>query len=254
MIVCLYRLSSTKDFRYFEQRLTLHVNNDEHDMRRTFVYQYLQADGIFMLRLLMSNVNDYVTMKVLFELYRNFRQTILNENNERKCVFQPIRVSQSNGHIDNDSDDGTTTDQTMTADLPPIPNPRQGTSMQPTATFACSSSDSSSVDVLVPQRMVSFSLPVKVHRLAITRQDSHISSPNDDESLHDEPDSPLATSNSKGPSPYATTYLVSNKITEQEMIYIDESVSSGSTSVKTLKQPISSVRRANSIFHRTHDV
>ena len=48
-----------------------------------FVYEYLQQDGFFILRLIHSNVGDDVTTNILTNLWKNFQRTdkvVLTEN------------------------------------------------------------------------------------------------------------------------------------------------------------------------------
>jgi hypothetical protein len=66
----------------------------------------------------------------------------------------------------------------------------------------------------------------------------------------------------KGPSPYATTYLTTKKRNEHELPYIDDSISSGSTSgrltsttvVQQSEKPTTTLASTNIFFRRSHDV
>lgn len=50
---------------------------------RVFVYDYLQHDGFFILRLIYSNVGDDITTNILTNLWKNFQRSdkpILTDN------------------------------------------------------------------------------------------------------------------------------------------------------------------------------
>jgi hypothetical protein len=290
IIIWLYRVSPFTNFQYLERRLTLHFLTDEHtneqELRHIFVYQYLQGDGAFMLRLLTSNVNDYVCTKIVLELYRKFCTSILTEKIGRESLFQPIRQSRSDDTMEND--DGST-DQTVAADVPPIPNPRQGKLFIENDTLPGSSSDTSNSEhPPEPHRTVSFSIPLSTHGvpmrlrnspLASLKETHHCSiaeSETSDQMIADQdaetlPESnpspstltlPPSSSTTKGPSPYATTYLMTTKRSEHEMPYIDDSVSSGSTSgrssnivvMRQSQKPSNTPQSSNVLSRRIHDV
>ena len=139
ILVWLYRLLPYRNFYYFERRLsTSHASssNDDDDLKKKFVYRYLQGDGTFMIHLIISNVSDYVCRRIITELYKVFCESLKARTIGREPLFQPIMVDDEhdddgedkkqhdNENID-DGDDGST-DQTVAADIPPIPNPRQG--------------------------------------------------------------------------------------------------------------------------------
>ena len=73
------------------------------------------------------------------------------------------------------------------------------------------------------------------------------------------PPPPLST---KGPSPYATTYLTTKPRNEHELPYIDDSISSGSISGRTTsttvvqqsEKPKITLASTNIFFRRSHDV
>ena len=278
IILWLYRVSPFTNFHYLERRLTLHFLSDEHtneqELRHIFVYQYLQGDGTFMLRLLTSNVSDYVCTKIILELYRKFRTSMLTEKIGRESLFKPVTQSRSEENIEND--DGST-DQTIAADVPPIPNPRQGKLFVENDILLRSSSDTSSIEhPHTTQRTVSFSIPVSTqgasmrfptspltalkepHRSSITdeevsdqlilEQDIEVT-PESDPSPSTLPLLP-SSSTSKGPSPYATTYLVPKKRNEHEMPYIDDSISSGSTSGRSTNAVVTRQSARNRVAHR----
>ncbi|CAF1243111.1 unnamed protein product [Adineta steineri] len=72
----------------------------------------------------------------------------------------------------------------------------------------------------------------------------------------------LFQSSIKGPSPYATTYLTARKRSEHELPYIDDSISSGSTSTRLTSmnvarepdKPKTLLKPSNVFFRRSHDV
>ncbi|CAF4775837.1 unnamed protein product, partial [Rotaria magnacalcarata] len=66
-----------------------------------FVYQYLKGDGTFMLRLVASNVSDYVCRKIIVELYKVFHKSLNSNTIGRKPLFKPIL----NYKRDDDDDD-----------------------------------------------------------------------------------------------------------------------------------------------------
>jgi hypothetical protein len=79
---------------------------------------------------------------------------------------------------------------------------------------------------------------------------------------HPPPLPPLPPSSMKGPSPYATTYLTTKNGNEHELPYIDDSISSGSTSVRLTnpsvvresEKPRTKLASATLFFRRSHDV
>ena len=62
-------------YSFFAQRI--HIQQSMSTVRtgmHAFVYDYLQADGFFILRLIHSNVGDDVTSTILSHLWRNFQR------------------------------------------------------------------------------------------------------------------------------------------------------------------------------------
>jgi hypothetical protein len=264
-------MSPCTNFHYLERRLIIHFLTDEHsneqELRHIFVYRYLKGDGTFMLRLLASNVSDYVCTKIILELYKKFRTALLNDKIGRESLFKPIPKEKSEDEkYPNDDDDGST-DQTIAADIPPLPNPRHGKIFIERDVLPRSSSDTSFNQEREPRRAVSFSLPTTTNNEQIHLRDSPLPLLKDihrplntqiDSSdrptprrksveFHLEPETtPLSTPPSpstpsppllpplpptsiiKGPSPYATTYLTTKKQNEHELPYVDDSISSGS--------------------------
>jgi hypothetical protein len=270
ILMWLYRVSPYTNFHYLERRLIIHFLTDEHsneqELRHMFVYRYLQGDGTFMLRLLASNVSDYVCTKIILELYRKFRIAILTDKIGRESLFKPIPIDKSKDDNDDVVDDDESTDQTITADIPPVPNPRHGKIFIERDTLPRSSSDTSINGRHEPHRAVSFSLStttnngqVHLHASPIPpfKNIPHTSNIQADASerstprhksveFHIEPEttslssspstsspktpSPPSFSTVKGPSPYATTYLTTKKRNDHELPYIDDSISSSSNS------------------------
>ena len=289
MIIWLYRLSPYHNFRHLERRLATHILNknakhddDDNDMRKKFVYRYLQGDGTFMLYLVTSNVSDYVCKRILFELYQVFCESDRTKRIGRESLFQPIFIEHDQDENDNnlnnierdqnenmiDVDDDGSTDQTVAADLPPIPNPRQGRIFIERDSFSKLSSDIQDIEqhnveetnekLKMPtnstgqQRFRSSLTPLlkDIHRISEVQTDSSESTTahykNVD--IQFEPDMPLSPvlppatvpptylppppppPALKGPSPYATTYLTNRKRNEHELPYIDDSLSSSSMS------------------------
>jgi hypothetical protein len=302
-------VSPYTNFHYLERRLIVHFFTDEHsneqELRHIFVYRYLQGDGTFMLRLLATNVSDYVCTKIILELYREFRTALLNKKIGRESLFEPIPKERFEdekiSNDDNDNEDDGSTDQTIAADIPPIPNPRQGKIFIERDSLPHSSSDTSFGERHESRRAVSFSLPtttdnepvhLKSSPLPFLKDVRHPLNTEIDSSERPIPQrksvefqlepetTPLSTSPSpstpsppplpplpptsttKGPSPYATTYLTTKKRNEQELPYIDDSVSSSSTSgrsasaavVRQSQKPTTILTPTSPPFQRTHDV
>jgi hypothetical protein len=265
-------MSPYTNFHYLERRLNVHFLTDEHsneqELRHIFVYQYLQGDGTFMLRLLASNVSDYVCRKIIIELYRKFRIALLTEKIGRESLFKSIQTSKyddDDNNLNDDDDDDESTDQTMAADIPPIPNPRHGKIFVEHDTLRHISSETTFIKPSEPQRTVFFTLPSSIHKDEIRlrtspipllkdirrttntqidssnqstpqhksvefQHDSQITPLSTSPSISTPSSSPLSTSTTiKGPSPYATTYLTTKKRNEHELPYIDDSNSSSST-------------------------
>ncbi|CAF0802599.1 unnamed protein product [Didymodactylos carnosus] len=126
IVIWLYRMSPFNNLQYLERRLP---KLDEADIRRVFVYRYLQGDGTFMLRLIASNVSDYVCNKVIAEVYKTFKtafesgtieqQTItkrsktpVNENIDDNNKHKPhSEVKSQHNSTNNDDDQQTRVDR-----------------------------------------------------------------------------------------------------------------------------------------------
>jgi len=269
-------MSPYTNFHYLERRIHVHFLTHEHsneqELRHIFVYRYLQSDGTFMLRLLASNVSDYVCTKIILELYRKFRLTFSNDKTSRESLFKPIEKSKSQ---DDDDDDDESTDQTIDADIPPIPNPRHGKIFIERDIVPHLASDISFIKPIESQRTVSFSLPLTTNSGQIHLPSSPMSLLKDNRhTANEEVESiprhksvefhldseiiPLSASPSppasigKGPSPYATTYLTKQKPDEQEFAYIDDSNASSSNSGQSSQK--STAISTNPVVPRTHDV
>ena len=83
---------------------------DEAVCRRQFVYQYLQGDGTFMLRLVASNVSDYVCRKIIAELYRVFCQSLIadrirHEHSSNLTGIEKFQDDEKNKQSDDEDDD-----------------------------------------------------------------------------------------------------------------------------------------------------
>jgi len=295
-------MSPYTNFHYLERRLIINFLTDEHsneqELRHIFVYRYLQGDGTFMLRLIAANVSDYVCTKIILELYIKFRTALLNNKIGREPLFKPIPKERSEDEKDpNDNDDDGSTDQTIAADIPPIPNPRHGKLFIERDILPYSASDASFNEQHEPRRGVSFSLPTttdneQIHLrnspLPILKDIRHTVNTQIDSSDRPIPQrksvefnlelettpvstppspstpSPPLTSTIKGPSPYATTYLITKKRNEHELPYIDDSISSSSTSGRSTsaaavarqsQKPTTILKSTTDpSFQRTHDV
>jgi hypothetical protein len=274
IVIWLYRMSPYNYFHYLERRLTSHFFTDEDknekELKRKFVYQYLQGDGTFMLRLVASNVSDYVCTKMILELYNTFHASLPTGHIGRDPLFKRISISKSDNDIEqddntnqNDDDDGST-DQTVAADIPPIPNPRHGKifierdalSNLPSDISDSEHSELQQIDLLpVPTSTVSGQVRLRSSMIPLLkdiRRSSEIQMGSSERTtprfksveFHLEPNIILSSgtlspflppppppplSAMKGPSPYATTYLTSKKPNEHELPYIDDSNSGGST-------------------------
>jgi hypothetical protein len=243
-----------------------------------------------MLRLVASNVSDYVCRKIISELYEIFYQSLQRKIIGRESLFKPIPHDNEQDQDDND-DDGST-DQTITADIPPIPNPRQGKILVERDIFPRLPSEITDIEQNEPQqtdssattgqtRLRSSVIPLlkdirraseiqidssgpptpryKNVEFDLEQQETILSSPSM-VPLHLPPPPPPPAL--KGPSPYATTYLTTKKRNEHELPYIDDSISSGSTSgrltsttvVQQSEKPTTTLASTNIFFRRSHDV
>jgi hypothetical protein len=274
-------------------------DHDENGLKKKFVYRYLQGDGAFMLRLVASNVNDYVCRKMITELYQIFCQSLKAQTIGRERLFKPIRDINEHDDIskqDENDDDGST-DQTIAPDIPPIPNPRQGkiflerdifpklpldiTDIEQTEPQQTDSSSRLTTAISGPTRVRSSQIPLLKdlrRTMEIKIDSSDITTPRyKNVEFNIEPDTALSSALPspsiaplhlpppppalKGPSPYATTYLTSRKRSEHELPYIDDSISSGSTSgrltsttvVQKSEKP-TTLGSTNIFFRRSHDV
>jgi len=71
IFLCLPRLR----YSFFSQRIEIHQSiTTVRTSMHAFVYEYLQQDGFFILRLIHSNVGDDITSTVLTNLWRNFQR------------------------------------------------------------------------------------------------------------------------------------------------------------------------------------
>ena len=295
-------MSPYHGFRYLERRLVLHFltneNDSENELRRKFVYHYLKGDGTFMLRLVANNVSDYVCRKIISELYQVFHQSLKTRTIGREPLFKPIiheKFQDDNEEDDNNKqnfDDDGSTDQTIAPDIPPLPNPRHGKifverDITPKLTSDITDvgqnespqvdSNSLSTSTTSGQTRVRSSL---IPLLKDIRRTTEIQMDSTDTAtpryknvefllesdttilstapLHLPPPPPAT----KGPSPYATTYLTTKKRNEHELPYIDDSISSGSLSGRLIsttvapqtEKPTTTLSSTNIFFRRSHDV
>ncbi|CAF1274208.1 unnamed protein product [Adineta ricciae] len=205
-------------------------------------------------------------------------------------------------HNDDDDDDDGSTDQTIAPDIPPVPNPRQGRISLAHETSTKLSTDQPETVQPIVQHLEVKSTPTHspsgqkrlrsslIPLLKDIRQTSEIhmdssasttpryknvefslesdtivpyNKPTLSVPTHLPPSLPSPSIlNLKGPSPYATTYLTTKKRNEHELPYIDDSISSGSTSVRLIStgsvqepaRPKTTLTSTTSFFHRSHDV
>jgi hypothetical protein len=71
----LFLIFSPLRYSFFAQRI--HIQQSMTTVRtgmQTFVHDYLQQDGFFILRLIHSNVGDDITSNILSNLWRNFQR------------------------------------------------------------------------------------------------------------------------------------------------------------------------------------
>ncbi len=62
-------------YSFFTQRIHIQQSmSTARTVMHTFVYDYLQQDGFFILRLIHSNVGDDITSNILSNLWRNFQR------------------------------------------------------------------------------------------------------------------------------------------------------------------------------------
>ena len=302
ILIWFYRISPYTSFHYLERRIIVHFLSDEHskeqELRHIFVYKYLQGDGTFMLRLLASNVSDYVCTKIVLELYRKFRLTFINDKTGRELLFEPIAKKISED--ENNPTDDESTGQSITTDFLPIPNPRQGKIFIERNTLRHTSSDTAVIRQPEPHRTISFTLPTTT-----INEDPHFPTPLTSQFLkHIHPISseltdasqqtlslnksaefqlgseisPLSTPPSlstpspptlsisstlmRGPSPYATTFILPKKRNEHELPYADDSNSSNSASVQPTHTSVyhrsqsagAALSSSSSLLQRSHDV
>ena len=306
-------MSPYNNFHYLERRLTLHFLSNEpdegKDLRRKFVYQYLQGDGTFMLRLITSNVSDYVCRKIVLELYTVFHRSLKKHTIGREPLFKSISIDRSDEdmvgeektkHTDHDNDDDGSTGQTVATDIPPVPNPRQtktttgqdismklSTDQPENEPNEAQQTDSTSTPISSPnsqKRPRSSVIPLlkDIRRAPEIHMDSSAATtpryknvefllepdtivlsalPSPSVPTHPPPPPP-PLSIMKGPSPYATTYLTTKRRNEHELPYIDDSISSGSTSARVIStasvqesgRPKAKLTSAAAFFRRSHDV
>jgi hypothetical protein len=290
-------MSPYTNFHYLERRLAVHFLTEEHtteqELRHIFVYRYLQGDGTFMLRLLATNVNDYACSKIILELYKKFRTALLNNRIGRESLFQPISKDEDEDNLNDDDDEST--DQTI-ADIPPIPNPRHGRIFIERDSLPHSSSDASISEQHEPRRTVSFTLPPTIDNEQIHLRNSPLTQIKDirhkeniqmdssdrlnlrhiSEEFHLGPETtllstppspasfpPLRSSTTiKSTSPYATTYLTTKTQNEQELPYVDDSISGSSTSdrlasattTRPSQKSTTILTSTNPLYRRSHDV
>ncbi len=262
-----------------------------------------------MIHLIISNVSDYVCRRIITELYQVFCQSLKAHTIGREPLFQPIIVDDEQQDDDDDDkkqddheniDDDGSTDQTITADIPPIPNPRQGRIFIERDSFPKLPPEMTDIEQIEPiqidsssrsmsvasgqTRLRSSLIPLlkDVRRASEMQIDSSESTTPHYKNVefHIEPDttlsSPLPSPSVppphlppppppppplKGPSPYATTYLTSRKRSEQELPYIDDSISSGSTSARLTNTTVvqksekpTTLASTSIFFRRSHDV
>lgn len=282
----LYRMHPYYSFRYLKRRLIWDVI-DQHDspdsLRHKFVDNYLQSDGIFMIRLIANNVSDYVCRKIIFELFQIFHRSYVAKTIGREPLFQSL----SSLKTDDESDEIPS----EKIETPPIPNPRQGKISverislpklpieNENETNEDQQSSISNVSNVEQTRLRTSAIPMlkdlrrtpEIHSDSPERQTPRyknldfqlepekIVSTSTSTSTSTSSSSPLEpiSSGTKGPSPYATTYLTTKKAAEHELPYIDDSMSSGSTSARVRqmeKMPLSSIPSTNVFFRRSHDV
>ncbi|CAF0950689.1 unnamed protein product [Rotaria sordida] len=303
IIIWLYRMSPYNNFHYLQRRLHLQFLTNEHnteiDLKRKFIYQYLQGDGTFMLRLVASNVSDYVCRKMIVELYKVFYKSLKSSTIGREPLFQSImneKDDENNKQNDNDIvDDDGSTDQTIAGDIPPIPNPRHGKifverdilpklplNLADTEQTELQQTDSISTP---PTNITSSQTRLRSSLMPLLKDTCRISDIQVESSdittshyknveLQSEPTTILSSPSMpplqrlppsptiKGPSPYATTYLSTKKRNEHELPYIDDSISSSSTSgrltsttvVRQIEKPTTTLASTGLFFRRSHDV
>ena len=207
-----------------------------------------------MLRLIASNVSDYVCTKLVLELYRKFRLGLFNDQMKRESFFKTIPKDEL------DDDDDGSTDQTGT-DFPPIPNPRHGKVFIEDELFVNSSSETSFIEQIQPRRAVSFSLPTTIDDRQIHLRDSPVSFYKD---IHQAMNVQNQSSDRLNPprksvefhfeekitpSPYATTYLTTRNQDEQDGSFIDDN-----TSTSSISGQVTRPTTTNLSVQRTHDV
>ncbi|CAF3819628.1 unnamed protein product [Rotaria magnacalcarata] len=200
--------------------------------------------------------------------------------------------------IDIIGEDDKSIDETMATDIPPLPNPRQGKIFVERETLPNLPSDligseknelqqTDSVSTLTNTtvshtRLHSSLVPLSknISRMFEAQVDSsEITSPVYKNVEFDlEPNTIISSTLSspavltiqhlptsptmKGPSPYATTYLTTKKRNEHELPYIDDSISSSSTSgrltsptvVRQTEKPTTKLASTSLFFRRSHDV
>lgn len=71
----IFLIFSRLRYSFFTQRIhTQQSMNTVRTSMHTFVYDYLQQDGFFILRLIHSNIGDDVTSNILTNLWRNYQR------------------------------------------------------------------------------------------------------------------------------------------------------------------------------------
>jgi hypothetical protein len=68
------RLLFIRRYLNLNKERCLETTTDERKLVRTFVFEYLKHDGVFVLRLVKKNTNDIVTGELVCSLWENFKR------------------------------------------------------------------------------------------------------------------------------------------------------------------------------------
>ena len=124
--IWIYRLLPHARFNYIKRRILIHMKNDSSSNNLTelktlegpdiefeddeirkikrFVYEYLEPDGAFMLRVISSNVCDFVCTQIIYELWKGYHK-------DKK--FNRLYSTDDQTDYDDDDDDADNSDHEM---------------------------------------------------------------------------------------------------------------------------------------------
>ena len=93
------------NYHYVANYLDLYSKRERfkrHGLAKRFIYDYLSADGILILRLLSENISDLLTSEVINELWNEYRTMANLSPSNREKYHRLKTLSQSSHHQDED--------------------------------------------------------------------------------------------------------------------------------------------------------